>query len=56
MKQQLSKMNDWLSKAERKMKKENELGPNYETVKKQLEEHQVIPHKSVNIIKLHRTV
>lgn len=40
LKQQLSKMGSWLTKAERKMEKENKLGPNYETVKKQLDEHQ----------------
>ena len=42
LKQQLSKMGSWLTKAERKMEKENKLGPNFETVKKQLDEHQVI--------------
>lgn len=41
LKQQLSKMSDWLAKAERKMEKEKDLGPNYEAVKKQLEDHQV---------------
>ncbi|KAL9968901.1 hypothetical protein ACROYT_G021049 [Oculina patagonica] len=40
LKQQLSRMNDWLTKAERKMEKENNIGTNYESVKKQLDGHQ----------------
>ena len=41
LKQQLARMNSWLTKAERKMKQGNSLGPNYEAVKKKLEDHQV---------------
>ena len=41
LKQQLSRMNDWLTKAELKMEKEKNIGSNYEAVKKQLEGHQV---------------
>lgn len=39
-------MNDWLTKAERKMEKENNIGTNYESVKKQLDGHQVC-HKKI---------
>ena len=42
LKQQLSKMTVWLKKAEQKMEKEDDVGPNYDIVKKQLEDHQVI--------------
>ena len=41
LKQQLSKMLDWLSKAEQKMKDDPDIGTNYETVNQQLEDHQV---------------
>jgi len=41
LKQQLSKMLDWLSKAEQKMKDDPDIGTNYETVSQQLEDHQV---------------
>lgn len=41
LKQQLSKMGNWLSKAEKKMEKERAIGSNYDDVKKQLDEHQV---------------
>lgn len=41
LKQQLARMNSWLTKAERKMKRGNSLGPNYEAVKTKLEDHQV---------------
>ncbi|XP_020601123.1 utrophin-like isoform X3 [Orbicella faveolata] len=40
LKQQLARMNSWLTKAERKMKQGNSLGPNYEAVKTKLEDHQ----------------
>lgn len=40
LKQQLSKMLDWLSKAEQKMKDDPDIGTNYETVNQQLEDHQ----------------
>ncbi|KAK2558064.1 Utrophin [Acropora cervicornis] len=40
LKQQLSKMLDWLSKAEQKMKDDPDIGTNYETVSQQLEDHQ----------------
>lgn len=45
MKQQLSIMDKWLTKTERKMKKDEQIGHNYETTKKQLDEHQVINGK-----------
>lgn len=45
MKQQLSIMDKWLTKTERKMKKDEQIGHNYETTKKQLDEHQVINDK-----------
>lgn len=41
LKQQLSKMLDWLSKAEQNMKDDSDIGTNYETVSQQLEDHQV---------------
>ncbi|XP_073229199.1 utrophin-like isoform X1 [Porites lutea] len=40
LKQQLSIMDKWLTKTERKMKKDEQIGHNYETTKKQLDEHQ----------------
>ena len=45
MKQQLSIMDKWLTKTERKMKKVEQIGHNYETTQKQLDEHQVIHDK-----------
>ena len=45
LKQQLSIMDKWLTKTERKMKKDEQIGHNYETTKKQLDEHQVINGK-----------
>jgi len=45
LKQQLSIMDKWLNKTERKMKKDEQIGHNYETTKKQLDEHQVINDK-----------
>ena len=42
LKQQLSKMASWVSKAEQKIKDEPDIGTNYDTVKEQLEKHQVI--------------
>lgn len=41
LKQQLNKMTIWLKKAEQKMDTGDDIGPTYETVKEQLEEHQV---------------
>lgn len=41
LKQQLSKMLDWLSKAEQKMTEDPDIGTNHETVRQQLEDHQV---------------
>ena len=38
-------MDKWLTKTERKMKKDEQIGHNYETTKKQLDEHQVINDK-----------
>lgn len=40
LKQQLNKMTIWLKKAEQKMDTGDDIGPTYETVKEQLEEHQ----------------
>lgn len=40
LKQQLSEMASWVSKAEQKMKDEPDIGTNYDTVKEQLEKHQ----------------
>lgn len=42
-------MNSWLTKAERKMKQGNSLGPNYEAVKKKLEDHQVTTTQRVEL-------
>ena len=42
LKQQLSIMDKWLTKTEREMKKDEQIGHNYETTKKQLDEHQVM--------------
>lgn len=50
LKQQLARMNSWLTKAERKMKQGNSLGPNYEAVKKKLEDHQVTITQSVELL------
>ena len=47
LKQQLSKMGNWLSKTEKKMEKERAIGSNYDDVKKQLDEHQVTDKLSV---------
>lgn len=38
-------MDKWLTKTEQKMKKDEQIGHNYETTKKQLDEHQVINDK-----------
>lgn len=41
LKQQLQKMNVWLKMAESRIKQAGEIGPGYDDVKKQLEDHQV---------------
>ena len=41
LKQQLARMNDWLSKAEKRMKQTEEVGTNFDTIKQQLDKHQV---------------
>ena len=42
LKQHLQRMNVWLKMAESRIKQEGEIGPGYDDVKKQLEDHQVI--------------
>ena len=41
LKQHLQRMNVWLKMAESRIKQEGEIGPGYDDVKKQLEDHQV---------------
>ncbi|XP_020615403.1 dystonin-like isoform X2 [Orbicella faveolata] len=41
LKQHLQRMNVWLKMAESRVKQEGEIGPGYDDVKKQLEDHQV---------------
>ena len=48
LKQHLNRINDWLSRAEARMNTEEEIGTQYENVKQQLEDHQVITHSGVN--------
>ena len=41
LKQHLQRMSVWLKMAESRIKQEGEIGPGYDDVKKQLEDHQV---------------
>lgn len=41
LKQHLQRMNVWLKMAESRIKQEGEIGPGYDDVRKQLEDHQV---------------
>lgn len=41
LKQNLQRMNVWLNMAESRTKLEEEIGPEYDDVRKQLEDHQV---------------
>lgn len=41
LKQHLQRMNVWLKMVESRIKQEGEIGPGYDDVKKQLEDHQV---------------
>ena len=42
LKQNLQRMNVWLNMAESRTKLQEEIGPGYDDVKKQLEDHQVL--------------
>ena len=46
LKQHLQRMDIWLKMAESRMKQADEIGPAYDDVKKQLEDHQVRMHYS----------